>query len=299
MGRMLHLHRVFMIVITTLVLSLPAVEALAESGAASPAEQYRSLSRSGEESTLERILPAPKKETDCSRQEGEQARLAWEHWFFDLRSAIQKEVEARCMAASIRRSPDLVTSATFVVSKEGQVTRLELVQQSAKNAFDLIVTDSITAMKDSQLLKFPEGANREFIDVSTTHAYMKPRVIICRAPESEWGGVCAIPYAGTGSSEKDWDNWKSQVREVLAMYFEFTSERRGFTSNQLRAVAKFRVIDGRKLTNVNLIKASSNQRFNSLVLECIRMLDGNMQLNFPPGSTRRFCDMSVTFDSQK
>jgi hypothetical protein len=159
--------------------------ALAESGAASPAEQYRNLSRSGEESTLERFLPAPKKEADWSRQEDEQTRLAWEHWFFDLRSAIQKEVEARCMAASFRRSHSLVTSATFVVSKDGQVTRLELVQQSANNTFDSIVTDSITAMKGSQLLKFPEGANCEFIDVSTTHVYLEPRVIKCRAPESE------------------------------------------------------------------------------------------------------------------
>lgn len=272
----------------------PAVEP--KHSAAKPAqntsqtEQARCTSISGEESTLEKFLPAPKKQTPESEivsteEADEQLRLAWDLWFLNIRTAIHNKVEVGCTKAAICKSSELRAVATFRVVKDGQVLNPEIFDHSTNRAFDSIVLDAINSMSGSESLKFPDASKREFIDMTITEVYRSNR-----------------PFHGSGTDRpyvNVWDEWKSRISKPIEATFLTLSERARLTSPKLKAVVRFKVTNGRQLTDLAMVEPSSDKTFNLLVIESIRRTNGNKVFKFPDETNLPFFEVVFTFDNRR
>lgn len=251
---------------------------------------------SGEESSLEKFLPPPKKQTSGSdvlsaEAADKQLKAAWDEWFFNVRFAIHRKVEVECRKAYLSRSLDLRTAGVFSVSRDGYVSDSKILDRSGNETFDSVVLDVIKSMSRSELLKFPEASTIELKVVTFVENYRPERPSHGTEPRGPFHGSVR-PYVDV------WDEWESRISKPIESTFLTLSQRARLTSPKLKAVVRFRVTSLGKLTNIALLEPSSNKAFNVVVIESIRRTSGNSVLKFPD-ERMTFREVVFTFDNRR
>ncbi len=91
-------------------------------------------------------------------------QLAWDQWHRRLATAIYQRFNVMSQMA-FKYSRPLATYVTYVVTRDGQITNVELQQKSPNIAFNtllLLVIKSLSGQRE--LLKFPDGSKRMSVD---------------------------------------------------------------------------------------------------------------------------------------
>lgn len=218
----------------------------------------------------------------------EQLRLAWDQWFLRVRTAIHQSVADKCRKAGIPKSQELRTVVAFRVVKDRRVLKAETFAQSTNRDFDSMVLDAISSMNGSELLRFPDSSNREFIDMTSTETFGFKDV--SRVPH---GGVRNRPFVDV------WDEWKSRISKPIESTFLALSKRARLTSPKLKAVVRFKVTRDRQLKDIAMVDPSSNKEFNLLVIESVRRVNGKEVLKFPDDIEQPSFEVVFTFDNRR
>lgn len=253
---------------------------------------------SGEESSLEKFLPPPKKQTagsdTLSTDEADrQLKFAWEEWFFHVRAAIHRKLEVECQKAYLSRSLVLRTAGVFSVSRDGYVSDPKILESSGDETFDSVVLDVIKSMSRSELLRFPEASNKESITVAFAEVYRTERPSHGPGPETPSSGAGTVrPYFDV------WDEWKWRISKPIESTFLTLSQRARLTSPKLKVVVRFKVTNRCQLTDIAVLEPSSNKAFNVVVIESIRRTSGNSVLKFPD-ERMTFREVVFTFDNRR
>lgn len=129
----------------------------------------------GQESKATQSTPS-KSQTSLGRDDIEQApakeskevELAWDAWHKQLAESIYARFDILALQ-KFQDSPPLGVKIRYLVTKDGKIDGLKIVQKSSNMMFDALACQAILwQARKPQLLKFPEGSNRQSVEKFAT-----------------------------------------------------------------------------------------------------------------------------------
>lgn len=125
---------------------------------AKPGKSSTSLGRSDIEKT---VVPD-------NKPESKEIELAWDAWHKRLAEAIYARFDFLALQ-KFEDSPPLGVKIRYVVTKDGRIDGLTVVQKSSNMMFDALACHAIMwQARKPDLLKFPEGSNRQSVEKFAT-----------------------------------------------------------------------------------------------------------------------------------
>jgi hypothetical protein len=101
-------------------------------------------------------------------EESPELKLAWDDWHNRLAKIIYQRYEDLAAMAYSNSKP-LLAKVTYVVTKDGQVGAIQVVDKSADPMFDNLICQVIMSLDgDRVLLAFPKGSTRQAVEKSAT-----------------------------------------------------------------------------------------------------------------------------------
>jgi hypothetical protein len=101
-------------------------------------------------------------------KESKEVELAWDAWHKQLAEAIYARFDILAFQ-KFQDSPPLGVKIQYVVTKDGKIVNLKIVQKSSDMIFDALACQAILwQARKPQLLKFPEGSNRQSVEKFAT-----------------------------------------------------------------------------------------------------------------------------------
>lgn len=95
-------------------------------------------------------------------------QLAWDMWHKRVAQCIFERFNFFAKAA-FRRSPPLMSKLTYVVTRDGQITNMNMPQKAGNVLFNVLVFQSVKSLQgDMSILQFPEGSRRMYVPKSGT-----------------------------------------------------------------------------------------------------------------------------------
>lgn len=106
--------------------------------------------------------------TNPVQPESKELELAWDAWHKRLAEAIYARFDWLALQ-KFDNSPPLGVKIRYVVTKDGRVEGLKVIQKSSNMIFDALACQAIMwQQRKPQLLKFPEGSNRQSVEKFAT-----------------------------------------------------------------------------------------------------------------------------------
>jgi|GEM_PF-5245812 len=102
------------------------------------------------------------------KPESKEIELAWDAWHKRLAEAIYARFDLLALQ-KFNDSPPLGVKIRYVVTKDGRVEGLKVMQKSSDMIFDALACQAIMwQQRKPQLLKFPEGSTRQSVEKFAT-----------------------------------------------------------------------------------------------------------------------------------
>ena len=103
------------------------------------------------------------------------------------------------------------------------------------------------------------------------------------------------PDAANPAMQLAWDAWHKRVAQEIYMRFNALAQRAFQRSKPLACQVAYTVTKDGQITNIRILRKSSNLIFNSMMFMVLKSMNGNPVLCFPPGSSRSFVEKGGTF----
>jgi hypothetical protein len=107
--------------------------------------------------------------TPFTPQDPEEAgdmKLLWDIWHRHVAETIFQRFNFFAKAA-FKHSPPLLANVTYVVTRDGRITNMNMQQKSSNVLFNVLVYQSIKSLDgDLSVLAFPQGSRRQFVNQS-------------------------------------------------------------------------------------------------------------------------------------
>lgn len=101
-------------------------------------------------------------------EESPELKLAWDEWHNRLAKIIYQRYEDLAAMAYSNSKP-LLARVSYVVTKDGQVGAIQVVDKSSDPMFDNLICQVIMSLDgDKVLLAFPKGSTRQAVEKSAT-----------------------------------------------------------------------------------------------------------------------------------
>jgi hypothetical protein len=92
--------------------------------------------------------------------------LLWDAWHRRVAENIFQRFNFFAKAA-FRRSPPLMSSVSYVVTRDGRIMNLQVQQKSPNVLFNVLVFQAVKSLDgDLSILQFPQGSRRQFVPKS-------------------------------------------------------------------------------------------------------------------------------------
>lgn len=103
------------------------------------------------------------------------------------------------------------------------------------------------------------------------------------------------PPMNAGASDPDnteymqlqWDLWHKRVAEAIFIRFDERAKTAFANSRPISCEASYNVTRDGRITNVRLLRNSSDFRYNMMLITVLNSMNGNPLLQFPPGTNRQ------------
>jgi hypothetical protein len=92
-----------------------------------------------------------------------------------------------------------------------------------------------------------------------------------------------------------WDAWHKRVAETIYLKFNESAQILFKHIPPLTCQISYMVAKDGRIGNVRVLQPSVNVIFNTMLITIIRGMQGNPNLEFPPGSRRQFVEKTATF----
>lgn len=113
-------------------------------------------------------MPAPPAFNPNDPDSSPDMQLAWDMWHKRVAQCIFERFNFFAKAA-FRRSPPLLAKLTYTVTRDGQITNLNMPVKSSNVLFNVLVFQSVKSLNgDMSILTFPEGSRRMMVPKTGT-----------------------------------------------------------------------------------------------------------------------------------
>lgn len=131
-------------------------------------DQNKQSSTSLGRADVETTSALTKTDAKANVVESKEVELAWDAWHKQLAAAIYSRFDLLAYH-KFQDSPPLGVKIRYLVTKDGRIVGLKVIQKSADMMFDALACQAIMWQgRKPELLKFPEGSNRQSVEKFAT-----------------------------------------------------------------------------------------------------------------------------------